>query len=318
MKNMRNFRAIWISWRILALAMRSAALCFVLGLVMFSPLVVHAASSGQLSVTAQNQAAGSIALGALRVPMVTMRLHASCDAPVSLSSITVRHAGLGATSDIARIYLLSKTQRITRGLSVSARDPTVLTFQTVTVPACGSVDLTLVADISSAASPSSEHRFEIQSVGTTAQVALQSTTPASSPVRIVPSASSAVINAELLPVLQSIYYGPRQTVARLSLKARGSRDQQVTAVTLHNDGSASNADLQNFYFETQDGKRVSGVTAQMDGRIVRISFDTPLVLPANATKLLQLRADVRASNRKTITWVIEEPSDIEAQEVHSR
>jgi hypothetical protein len=113
--------------------------------------------------------------------------------------------------------------------------------------------------------------------------------------------------------LTPVYWGTDRIVARLLLSGGSSADQEVTAITFTNDGSAHDADMQNIYMETSSHQQLSEPVAQMDGRTVRIVFDPPLKLQRNAAKLLHLRADVRASASHTIEWTIDEPSDVEAR-----
>ena len=50
----------------------------------------------------------------------------------------------------------------------------------------------------------------------------------------------------------------------------------------------------------------------LDTDRVRLSFDPPFLLRRNEERLVELRADVLASRRKTIRIVLEEESDVEA------
>ncbi|MBI3619434.1 hypothetical protein HY213_05385 [Candidatus Peregrinibacteria bacterium] len=246
---------------------------FFLSFAIFLPLVPdsHAAmiaTKPTLCVSVFPPSTGGVVpQGAQRVPMLTLHLQASCGAPVMISGLTLRHVGFGAVSDLQSVYALAGVRRISRGLSVSARDPLHLRVGGVTVPACESLDLTVDADFSSTAQAAAEHGFALVSVETSGTAVVSLVAQQTLPVRnIVPSATSATITAQLLPVLTSIEYGANMVVARLSLASTGTDDQQILAITFHNDGSASDHDLQNFFLETNSGERVSQIVPQMDGR----------------------------------------------------
>ena len=53
-------------------------------------------------------------------------------------------------------------------------------------------------------------------------------------------------------------------------------------------------------------------------RCVRFVLSPPLILKKNQTRLLELKADVRASRSRTIQLIIEEPGDIEAERANLR
>ncbi len=75
--------------------------------------------------------------------------------------------------------------------------------------------------------------------------------------------------------------------------------------------SASDADLQNLFVSFR-GRAVTFLAPRMQGERVRLEFSPPLSVGKNQTLKFDLRADVRASRRRTIQFVIEAESDIEA------
>ncbi|MDD5623429.1 MAG: hypothetical protein PHI23_01825 [Candidatus Peribacteraceae bacterium] len=120
-----------------------------------------------------------------------------------------------------------------------------------------------------------------------------------------------------LPLTGSVTYGAGRIVARFTLTAEGTRNQRVEAMTLTNRGSARNADLQNLSLENGRGRRVTPVMSRLDGEHICFLFDPPLVLTPHQTQVLQVRADVRASRRRTIKFLLEEASDLLVEEVRN-
>ncbi len=257
----------------------------------------------------------SIPQGAQRVPMLNVHLQASCGANIPVSSLTVRHSGLGSTDDIARVYVMAGKQRVSRSVSIS-KDDRDITFRKVSVPSCKSLDLTLYADIASTADASGEHAFTLVNLDAgKATVKLQQIAKQKT-VQVVPSASaSSQISIGYRPLYTDIVFGADRIVSRIALTADGRRDHSITAITFKNGGSAADTDVQNLYLATSAGEKVSSTIAHMDGSAVRVTFGDPFLLQSGQTKLLELHADVRASRRKTIGFIIEEPSDVEATEV---
>ena len=274
---------------------------------------VHAATAPALSVTILPlPAASAIPQGAQRVAVLNLRLQASCTAPVTISSLSITHSGLGAASDILRIYAFDGTIRRSRSVSVSSKDAMTLRLQNVTVPVCGTVTLIVDADFSRTAQSGGEHRFDLKALDANATVTIGHIGASRSSQSVTPSANQATVTAEFRPVITDVSYGADKIVARLILTGGKDADQRVLSVTFTNDGSARNADLQNLYLETNGHARLTPSVAHMDGRTVTLMFDPPLLLSRNQSIFVQLRADVRASRTHTIQWLIEEPSDIQA------
>ncbi|MDP7247685.1 MAG: hypothetical protein QF741_03625 [Candidatus Peribacteraceae bacterium] len=121
-----------------------------------------------------------------------------------------------------------------------------------------------------------------------------------------------LIEVTYLPWLRRITYGPRRTVLRFSIKADEKNDHRIRAITLTNEGTARNFDLHNL---SLPGSRV---VSYMSGNKVRIVFSPPLKLKKNQERLMTMKADIRASRRRTVKFVIKEPSDIESSVVKGR
>ncbi len=260
---------------------------------------------------------GIVPQGALRVPLLTVRLKAGCSSAVQVTSLQFKHEGKGATSDFLRVYVMTGERRLSNGQSVPRKQDIRLRMRGVEIPRCGYTDVSLYGDLSPSAISMAEHRFRF--IGATTDGALDGTsTSQASPLKVTPHSTSPSVTVSFLTVHTTMTYGEGRTVARILLTGAGSATQEISAITFTNDGSAANSDLQNIFLETADRSPISTVSEHMDGRTVRIVFHTPMELRRNQSLLLQLRADVRASRTHTIQWTIEEPSDIETAEKTGR
>lgn len=282
--------------------------------MMLISALVAAALTATVTVPQLSQ---SIPQGAQRVPILSVRLTASCKESVRVSALSVEHHGLGSANDIARVYVLQGTKRLSRSAVVPQRDPVELRFAPITVPACGVQDILVAADIAPGAVAGGEHAFILSNVDSTAPVKIVADIrPAAIPVTAHPSQST--IRAELVQPLGVVSYGKNQMVARVRLNGVGYGKQHVIAITLHNQGSASNADLQQIFLEKGNGERVSEFVRAMDGRDVRIPLLPTFMLSGSDEVLLNVRADRRSSSRRTIRWELEETSDIEVERTGRR
>ncbi|MFH1444785.1 MAG: hypothetical protein ABIG34_05385 [Candidatus Peregrinibacteria bacterium] len=265
-----------------------------------------------LSVQIVEQPAASVPTGAQRVEMIVLNLSASCSGGVAMHGVTVTHRGLGAIRDISSVYAMSDGVRVSRARALSSRDGTVtLTFRpAVVVPACGVRHLSIMANFSADASRAGEHRITLSGPGDIdAQNASVSLTSASrAPVRRTVGVNQGSVDVAFLPLLSRVRYGTHRTVARLRLTAE-EYDQAIDALTLTNDGSARAADLQNLTLETSRGEVLARLSSLEDDRAPFV-FSTPFIMKRGQMFLLTVRADVLASRRRTIGFMLEEPSDL--------
>lgn len=253
---------------------------------------------------------GSVAQGAQRIPLLKLQFQAACGADVVVRSLSIGHSGRGDASDLSRVYALVNGQRVSHAVSLSARQPTLLTIASLTVPACQTKDLLLAADIAANAQAAGEHALSLVAVQASVPVTILAS-DVSAPARITPHPSQAAISVLFRPLLTSVSYGDGRIVARLLVTGGSTVDQQLNALTLTNDGSAHDADVQSLVLETSAGEQLSAPLAQMAGRTIHIVLTHPLVLQRNQSRLLQLRANVRASRTHTIQLTLDEPSDAE-------
>jgi hypothetical protein len=264
----------------------------------------------------------SIPQGAQRIPVLSLHLSATCAGPVSISSITVHHAGLGSASDILRLYIMDGTSRLTRGsVPTGSRPQATLRFRpSLVIPACTSRNFTVDADFAPNIAAGSEHAFTIN--GAADINAGKSTVTVSAmgsvPVHATPSTPVA-ITVTFLPILaNTVLFGGDRTLARFQLLSTSDHDQLISAITLTNDGSAQNGDLQNLTLVSSSKKLLSNILPSLSVRSAPFVLDPPMRLPAHSLMLLEMHGDVVASKRYTIKIILDEPSDLQAADATGR
>ncbi len=266
-----------------------------------------------LTVQALPRPSASVALGASRVPMLTVRLTASCTRDVSVASIAFRHKGLGNPRDIERIYAQKSGMRLTRSVPLTDKQGIGrLQFRGFAVKACATEAIDILADFSPSASAAGEHQLVIESDGdvVTDPPVRVLINPAGIAVTVPVGQPAGLVSSELLPLPQALTYGSARTAARLRIRGDARNDLHLTSITFTNDGTALNDDVQNLFLETSGHTRLSATVPSLDGDSVRLVVDPPLLIRRNEVRLLQVRADIRASRRKTVILTVEEPSDI--------
>ncbi len=182
----------------------------------------------------------------------------------------------------------------------------------MTLPACTVTRVDILADISADAAADGEHLLRYVSAELEGTSVVQVTAAPSEVVGVRHGANTAEVSVEMLPLHLPVRYGANRTVARLRLEPSGRRNQQLIAITFTNGGSARNADVQHIRLFASRGETISAIASTLDGDRVRLVLDPPLTLESGATYMLEVRADVRASRRRTLQLHVEEAADVES------
>lgn len=281
-------------------------------------LPVHRTAAAEfLSVSQRPINAGSVPIGAQRVPFLAVTFESGCDSDSTVSELTVTHDGLGDSDDVERVYATDGGRRLTRGrrFDASGRTATLRFRPAMLVVACSAKTVTIVGDFSLAAASAGEHRLRVsssQDIVADTPVRVVDKTEGVSGVATVRPASAGRVSVRFLDLTAPLRFGRSRTLARLQLQADGGADQLVTSITLTNDGKAADGDVKNVRIQNRKGEVLTATAASMAGDRVTLAFDPPLLLKRRDKVLLELKGDIAAGKRRTIRFVLEEPSDIVA------
>lgn len=269
------------------------------------------ASAAGLTITQQGVVSASAAKGAQRAVFVEASVSADCDKDVTVDSLVVRHRGFGEASDVERVYATDGETRLShaRALDSSDRKATIEFTPALTVGACTTKRVQVRGDFSSEATVAGQHGLLIESVKASAPVTLSSSKPATITTRPL---RAGAVSASFLPLPRALMFGKNRTVAKFRLEADRIANQRVSSITLTNAGKARGADLSNLRVVDRKGSELTNVAATLDDDRVRLAFTPALDIDSNESVLLELKADITASKRRTIRFMLEEPSDLEA------
>jgi len=282
--------------------------------------IVQSAQASTISVTAESIPSTSVPRGAQGVSILSLRMAASCEGSGStLSSLTVRDTGVSASTDILGLYASVGGARATSVTSLNRQRQGVLRFQPLRFLPCERKTVTVLADVSPTADIGSRHSFRIHAGDIVSpDASISASFPLLGATSAVAGPSRTSVQAEVLPPSRSPRYAANQELARIRLTVRGNKPLTPVTLTLSNEGSAMDADLRNMRLTTNSGKDVSTVVSSMSGRQVTLSFLPTVSLDPSSVTMLSFRGDVRASRRRTIRFVIEEPSDLRTVEAVTR
>ena len=264
----------------------------------------------------------SVARGAQRVPVLELFVQASCTADVVIQSIDIQRRGLGDKNDIQSLYVMQRNKKLSRPQSINRKDGKVqLRLRRHSVPACTSQTLTVHADFSSSASIFSEHQFILTGdnpISTLNNADVTISPAITTPIHRLVSSTKGRIFVSYRPIGSRLRFGKNRIVSRVVLEADSNDNHEITALTLTNNGTATNADLQNIYLAAGRSEKITMKAAQLDGREVRLLLHEPIQLRKGQKKIFTVRADINASRTKTIQLVIKDPGDIESTTVSRR
>lgn len=275
-------------------------------------------SSGDIiDLTVHPTVSRTVSRGATRVPVLEITVRRSCGSSreaITLPPLTLMHRGLGRLEDIARVYALQDGVRISSPAAI-ARDGSIdLRFRGIPLVPCSTLDLQIAVDYAETADIAGEHRWSLapeHPIGIPGVV-----------VRVAPEGlresllqTSPTIESSLsvtdLPLTRRVRFGENRTLARLQLTNDSDRDLRVVRILLTNDGSARDSDVRNLRLTDSRGKQVSSIATQMQGDRIDLTV-VDLTIARGTSRIIELHADVHASRRRTLRFLIEEPSDITA------
>ncbi len=278
--------------------------------------------SGTLTVVTDSQSViGSIPQGASRVPFLTVSMSASCDSEIRVTSIDLKHTGLGSPKDIASVYAVEGFSRITRVAHFDVRrSDLTLRFRSLVLPKCGAITFTVYGDMKSDAAVAAEHSIQIESSSGIVSSAAQIDLSAGDPTRkvIAPPESAGSLTIRMLPTNTRVRYGRIETVARVQLTAGQKTSQLLKRITFTNTETARDMDLQWFSLQRLSGTGLTAPAPHMRGYKVTLEFSPTFILHAGQTVVLHLKAEARGSQTKKINFTIEETADIVASPYRER
>lgn len=275
---------------------------------------------GELLITVDGDTVGAVPKGATRVRLATLRVSASCAAPVSITSIRLTHRGMGSVSDVRSIYASHALTRLTRPTSFDrSSGHAMLQFRNLTVPACDAVDIDVLMDVQPTAVVTGEHGIAVLRADDVRSTAKRTTVQSTdSTLKTIAARDQGTVSVRFLPLSGSLRYGRVETVARIQLSADATSDHLIRRITLTNEEDARDLDLIHFVLTTRSGESLSGPAVRMVGRTVRIDLKSPLLLQRSSTVVLLLSAEVRTSRYRKVQFVLEEPSDLVSVPVRLR
>jgi hypothetical protein len=294
--------------------------CFyVLCVALFAALPTTSVAVNSVTVRVEAMETSSIPRGAMRVPVFSMTLDVPCNTNVTLESIRLQHRGMGRIQDITAVYAMVDGVRVSRAVTPESSNGQVeVRFESHKLEPCATEEMMFVMDIASDADVGGSHAFIVtdsQNIHFTGAAVIFNNATISP--RSIASQNQGSVTFTSLPLLLQPRYGDDRTVARFRIEASGLH-QVMTEITLINSGSANADDLQNLVLVDSRGQKISDIVSQLAGRSARFILKKPLYLEQGKQQILMVKANIRASRRRTIALGLHEQSDLHVQPARSR
>ena len=281
----------------------------------YSPIVL---GNGilEVSVSSKNPMGDSVPKGANGVTMVSLDLTASCDDSVSLTDLTILHGGLGATGDIDGVYASMAGSRVSRKrtLDIKAQTATLHFSSPVTVAACKTVTLDLMADFTTTAASSGEHNLEVELPSDVMSNAksVKGNFPLKGKTFKISSVTSGSMTIDDRTVSPStVKVGDTAAlIGKFEFSANSVEDQTIYSVTLQNDGSTGDGDFENVRIARADGTVLTNTASTTKGDYVTLVFNPPFVVRSSDKVTLSVLADIVGGATDSIKMLVEETSDV--------
>ncbi len=257
----------------------------------------------------------SVPRGATNVRVGTIEFIADCSENIRVHTIPIIHKGIGAASDIERIYLNEGFRRITRSKPFDRSSGAArLSLKDFVINACDTRTLDIVVDIHPNASVANAHSFtsgdakEYETSARTITIEDQ----AKNRQLVTTAQNQGKISVEYLNGTTSARFGRQETLLRIRLSADIKNSHYLKGVTFTNTENARDRDLLDLSLQTTKGTTVTTPRPWMNGREISFTFEPELYLERGQSTLLLLKGTMNASSSKRISLTILEPSDLKS------
>jgi hypothetical protein len=270
----------------------------------------------EVSVASSNPVGDTVPKGANGVVLMSLDLSASCDDAVSINNITILHEGFGAETDIDGVYATVDGARVSRKRTIDSQDQTSdLRFSSpLTIAACGTKTVDIVADFNSTAQVASEHNIavELASDFNSNAKAVTGNFPMRGNTFKVASVTSGKVTIAYRSVSPTkVEVGDNgKVLGKFEISTDSVEDQTVYSMTVQNDGSSKSDSIQNMKIRRTDGTVLTNTVASMDGDYATFVFDPTFTVLQGDKITMEIVGDVVGGAGDTIQLNFEESSDI--------
>jgi hypothetical protein len=255
-------------------------------------------------VALDNPAGASLPKGATNVNFLKFKVTGNG----TITSLTVRRAGPGATSDFSNVYLYDGATRLTSGRSINSSSHEA-NFNNLNIVVNGEKTLWVAGDISTTAGASDRNSLSVVA-------ATGSATVGGLPVSGNEMAITGVSAGTAMVVKNGSLSNPNigqsdAQVSQFRLSA-SNEDVKVSRIALFYSGTLSKSNIMNFELKDQTGAVIATVASVSDKDLIVFELATPYTVLKGENKTFSVYADISGAAKaaETIKIYVDENTDI--------
>jgi hypothetical protein len=273
-------------------------------------------STLQVALSSKNPVGDTVPQGAVGVTMGSVDITASCDDAAAITDFTILHEGFGSETDIDGVYAAVNGARISRKRTIDSKDQTATVHLSspLTIAACKTVTVDVVADFSSTATTAAEHNLALELPSDIATNAKQVTGnfPMRGSTFKVAAVRSGKVSIDYRTVSpDEVEVGDKGVVVgKFEVSVDSVEDQTIYSMTLEQNGTAHDGDLSNLKIRRSDGTILTNTVDSTVGDFVTFVFDPPFTILEGDKMTMEIIADVNGGAGDTAKFHFEETSDV--------
>ncbi len=268
-----------------------------------------------VEVSSATPAAGTVIAGQARAELARFTFRNGDSSEVKVTKVRIKRTGLSTDSVLTNVYLYQGNQRLTDVATVSQGYATFSDPNGIfTVPAGGSVDISVMADISSSASAGQTIAVHIHSASDIESTASQinGQFPVVGNTMSVASVTNLATVAVASPTPSSsgtVNAGETDVTVWKSTVTVSNQDVRLTYLALRMIGSIAPSDLQNFTLYV-NGQKVAGPVQMGDDYMVRFDLSQSPVTLQQGARTIEVRADIIGGTGRTYSFSLRRAADM--------
>ena len=269
-----------------------------------------AAAEGAITLSLASDTPGAITIpkSAYGVTFMKVKIEGSG----TISQVTVKRDGAGATADFANVYLYDGDNRITAGRTISSSTSKV-TFINLSIAA--PTTISVVADV--AGTGGNQNYFTIESSSDlTANATIGGTFPISGKPMSLSGTDAGTLTIEKSGTgTRNVTIGNREVeISQFKVSADGSEGLNFKRIQLLNGGDVTNTEVTNLKLKDNLGKVVSTATAIKSTGYITFVLSPAYYIKKGGNQIFRVYADIGAVRpERTIKLYMEMATDILAE-----
>lgn len=253
-----------------------------------------------VALAATTPAAMTVPTGAVGVAFTKVNLTAAADGAVTVNTLTVKHSGVGATSELTKVYIYDGETRLSSGRTISAStNEAIFSNLGLTIAAGTTKTVTIAADVSG----TGQHALGIASASAVASTgaAVSGSFPITGNYMSLSSTTAGTADIEFNTSTKTVKVGEVGVeLGKFTVYVGGAEDAQVESIVVYNEDRDIFSNMKLY----RGSDLVS--TGTKSGQYTTFTFGTPYAIDKGQSAQFTFKGDIvnaRASDDNNNLYV---------------